>query len=114
MPRKARIDAPGALHHIIIRGIERHAIFRNTADREDFLKRLGDILPDTKTHCYAWVLMTNHVHVHYIAVRKLGYKCTDVSKTVSISSVTVSKAVCLGSKLSKIEKFKSKYWVANL
>ena len=63
MPRTARIDAPGALHHIIIRGIERHAIFRNTADREDFLKRLGDILPDTKTHCYAWVLMTNHVHL---------------------------------------------------
>ena len=61
MPRTARIDAPGALHHIIIRGIERKAIFRNTADREDFLKRLGDILPDTKTHCYAWVLMTNHV-----------------------------------------------------
>jgi len=52
MPRRARIDAPGALHHIIIRGIERQAIFRNTADREDFLKRLGDILPDTKTHCW--------------------------------------------------------------
>jgi len=63
MPRRARIDAPGALHHIIIRGIERQSIFRNTADREDFLKRLGDILPDTKTHCYAWVLTTNHVHL---------------------------------------------------
>jgi hypothetical protein len=22
MPRKARIDAPGALHHVIVRGIE--------------------------------------------------------------------------------------------
>jgi len=28
MPRKARIDAPGALQHIIIRGIERKAIFK--------------------------------------------------------------------------------------
>jgi len=27
MPRKARIDAPGALHHIIVRGIERRRIF---------------------------------------------------------------------------------------
>jgi len=27
MPRKARIDAPGALHHIIVRGIERRKIF---------------------------------------------------------------------------------------
>jgi putative transposase len=33
MPRRARIDAPGALHHIIIRGIERQVVFRNTADR---------------------------------------------------------------------------------
>ncbi len=63
MPRKARIDAPGALHHIIIRGIERRAIFNNAADRSDFLNRLDKILPETKTSCYAWVLMTNHVHL---------------------------------------------------
>ncbi|MCP4214538.1 MAG: hypothetical protein GY765_07765, partial [bacterium] len=29
MPRQSRIDAPGALHHIIIRGIERKAIFKD-------------------------------------------------------------------------------------
>ena len=63
MPRRARIDAPGALHHIIIRGIERRAIFKDSADREDFLMRLGLIFPETKTRCYAWVLMTNHVHM---------------------------------------------------
>ncbi len=28
MPRKARIDAPGALHHIIARGIVRRSIFK--------------------------------------------------------------------------------------
>jgi hypothetical protein len=38
----------------------------------------------------------------YVAVRKLGYKCTDVSKAVGISAVTASKAVSLGSKLSEI------------
>jgi hypothetical protein len=32
MPRKARIDAPGALHHIIIRGIDRKAIFKDSAE----------------------------------------------------------------------------------
>ena len=63
MPRKARIDAPGALQHIIIRGIERRAIFKGAADRGDFLNRLEMILPETKTGCYAWVLMTNHVHL---------------------------------------------------
>jgi hypothetical protein len=48
MPRKARIDAPGALHHIIVRGIEKKAIFRDVVDRKDFLKRLGAILIDTE------------------------------------------------------------------
>jgi len=35
----------------------------------------------------------------YIAVRKLGYKCSNVSKTLGVSEPTVSKAVSLGSKL---------------
>lgn len=62
MPRKARIDAPGALHHIIIRGIERKAIFRDVLDRTHFLDRLGRILSETETWCYAWALMGNHAH----------------------------------------------------
>jgi hypothetical protein len=41
MPSQARIDAPGALHHIIIRGIKGKAIFIDSADRADFLKPLA-------------------------------------------------------------------------
>jgi REP element-mobilizing transposase RayT len=63
MPRKARIDAPGALHHVIVRGIEKKAIFKDRFDRTKFLKRLGTILSETDTPCYAWVLMYNHVHL---------------------------------------------------
>ena len=63
MPRKARIDAPGAMHHIIIRGIERKAIFKDNADRANFFERLGHIISETETGCYAWVLMANHVHL---------------------------------------------------
>ena len=37
MPRQSRIDAPGALHHVMIRGIDRTVIFRNDEDRESFL-----------------------------------------------------------------------------
>ena len=47
----------------------------------------------------------------YIAVRKLGYKCSDVSKTVGISAVTVSKAVSSGSKLSQIGKIQKQMLV---
>jgi REP element-mobilizing transposase RayT len=63
MPRKARIDAPGALHHIIVRGINRRKIFFDDADRDGFLDRLGDILSDSKTPCFAWALMTNQFHL---------------------------------------------------
>ena len=63
MPRKARIDAPGALHHIIVRGIDRRKIFFNDSDRDDFLDRLGAILSESKTACFAWALMTNHLHL---------------------------------------------------
>jgi len=63
MPRLGRLDAPGVLHHIMIRGIERRNIFKDDTDREDFLARLARLLPETQTACYAWVLMPNHVHV---------------------------------------------------
>lgn len=62
MPRLARLDAPGVLHHVIIRGIERRKIFRDNKDRDNLLNRLGNLLPATKTTCYAWALLPNHAH----------------------------------------------------
>ena len=63
MPRKARIDAPGALHHVMGRGIEGRDIFEDIADREDFLDRLGTILSESHTRCYAWSILPNHFHL---------------------------------------------------
>jgi len=63
MPRQARIDAPGALHHIICRGIERRPIFKDDSDRTDFVGRLSMLLPETATRCYAWALIPNHFHL---------------------------------------------------
>ena len=63
MPRKSRIDAPGALHHIIARGIERKAIFQDERDRDDFLERLETNLEESRTRCYAWALLPNHFHL---------------------------------------------------
>jgi putative transposase len=62
MPRKARIDAPGALHRIIIRGIERKRIFFDDGDRNDFLERLSRLLPQSESAYYAWVSIPNHAH----------------------------------------------------
>ena len=63
MPRKSRIDAPGALHHIIARGIERSEIFRDNTDRNNFLDRFGGIIKETNTRCFAWALIPNHFHL---------------------------------------------------
>ena len=63
MPRHARIDIPGALHHIICRGIERGDIFLDDQDRNDFLSRLVEITTITSTRCFAWALIPNHFHL---------------------------------------------------
>jgi len=63
MPRGSRIDAVGAVHHIMVRGIERRKIFDGDADRDHFLHRMGEILLDTGTTCFAWSLMPNHFHL---------------------------------------------------
>ncbi len=63
MPRQARLDIPGALHHIMVRGIDRSNIFRDPQDKARFLERLGQNVQDAKCAVYAWVLMDNHVHI---------------------------------------------------
>lgn len=63
MPRKARIDAPGAVHHIIARGIESRDIFNDDVDRQGFVLRLGRIVAETGSSCFAWALMPNHFHL---------------------------------------------------
>jgi len=63
MPRRARLDAPGTLHHVMVRGIERRRIVNDVADRKNFVKRLGELCVDTKTPIYAWAIMTNHAHI---------------------------------------------------
>jgi putative transposase len=47
MPRLARLDTPGVLNHIIIRGIERQKIFTDKKDKDNFLDRLDTLLPET-------------------------------------------------------------------
>jgi hypothetical protein len=63
MPWKARLDTPGALHHIVVRGIERHNIFYDDNCRGDCLERLGAILVQSRTACYAWAVMPKHLRL---------------------------------------------------
>lgn len=63
MPRQPRLDIPGLLQHVIVRGIERRNIFHNNTDRRDFVERLSTLLEETGTDCFAWSLIPNHFHL---------------------------------------------------
>ena len=63
MPRGPRLDVVGALHHVMVRGIERRRIFRSDTDRCDFLARLGCVATDGTAPVVAWSLLPNHVHL---------------------------------------------------
>ena len=64
MPRIARLDTPGLLHHIMIRGIERRKIFTDGKDRENIIERLSILLPKTKTHA---------MHGHFYRITPIFY-----------------------------------------
>lgn len=63
MPRQARLDSPGTLHHVMIRGIEGSPIVGGVKDRKEFVERMGNLARETGTKIYAWALMTNHAHI---------------------------------------------------
>lgn len=63
MPRSARLDIPGLLQHVIVRGNERRPIFLDDQDRSFFLERFSVLLRETNTDCLAWALLTNHFHL---------------------------------------------------
>ena len=74
MPRQPRLDTPGALHHVMGRGIDGIKIFRNKNDREDFLSRLETLCERKALSIYAWALMDNHFH---LLVRTGKYSLSD-------------------------------------
>jgi len=63
MPRRARLDTLFALHHIMVRGI-------NKSRKEgDVVDRLSTLLQETETKCYAWALLPSHFHLLLIPTR---------------------------------------------
>ncbi len=65
-------QAPGALHHVMGRGIDGVKIFSNRKDREDFLERLADLCRADALSAYAWALMGNHYH-SFFPLRLKGF-----------------------------------------
>ena len=62
LPRVAKHcgQAPGTLHHVIVRGIEKKEIVTDNTDRKNFITRLGTLFTDTDMEVYSWALVSQH------------------------------------------------------
>lgn len=75
MPRHARIDAPGALHHVMGRGIAGIKLFHAARDCEDFLARLVDLCGDGHLQVYVWALRVSRPAVDLDGLaRKISHR----------------------------------------
>jgi len=63
MARPLRIDYPGALHHVIVKGNNGTNIFYDDADRSKFLNIVASLIKRYKFKVYAYCLMDNHAHL---------------------------------------------------
>ncbi len=63
MPRKRRIDVPGATHHVVAQGNNRQVIFLQDHDRELFLERAAGVAASCHWDLHAYCLLDTHVHL---------------------------------------------------
>ena len=82
MPRSARLDAPGALHHVMARGIERRALCRSDHDKGDLLSRLATCSREAEARIFAWALLPNHLH----ALLRSGHACRTSCRGCSVAT----------------------------
>ncbi len=62
MPRKPRIEIPG-FYHIINRGVEQRAVFKENGDYEYFLEQLSNLSKNFNIAIHNYCLMNNHYHL---------------------------------------------------
>ena len=60
--RKLRTWYPGAIYHLMERGVRRQEIFQDDFDKLIFMEILRDELEKKGCKLYAYCLMTNHFH----------------------------------------------------
>ncbi len=63
MPRKLRVQYPGAIYHVMNRGDRREPIFKDDQDRECFIRTLAEAAGKTGGQVHAYCLMPNHFHL---------------------------------------------------
>ncbi len=95
----------------MMRGINKGDIFIDDEDRRKFLGRLGEIVQADTFSLYAWVLMSNHVHlllrsggrrrkvtqargaIAYRATTELGLSGADIARCLGVTTSSITRAV---------------------
>ena len=86
MPGETRLDAPGALHHVIVRGIEKRPIVDDDKDRKRFVDHMGSLALETEATRLRKRLIRN-------LVKDFGLSLTETGRPLSVSSSAVAKAL---------------------
>jgi putative transposase len=63
VPRKPRVDSPGAIHHVIAKGIAGEPIAADEVDREALVKRIGETVQRHRWSCLAYCILDTHFHL---------------------------------------------------
>ena len=63
MPRKLRVEFPGAIYHVMSRGDRREPMFSDDVDRQHFLQTLAEARQKTEFPVHAYRRMSNHFHL---------------------------------------------------
>lgn len=93
MPRKSRAVSPTGVYHVMLRGINKGAIFMDDTDCRKFLKILGSVVSPVDAdgvplppYCdiYAYCLMTNHIH---LLIRESSESIGAVMKRIGVAYV---------------------------
>ena len=107
-------------HHVMVRGIERRAAFRDDRDRQDFAQRLGALAGQAGWRVYAWALLPNHLHllvrmgrrpvatapaaIGAVAVSGLGLPVTRVARALAVTPMPLLRGVPRGRMLLQARK----------
>ena len=102
MPRQARLDAPGTLHHVMGRGIEGTKIFRNKGDRTDFLQRLVA----GPARCPRLVRANSPTRrlFYQLAAGKMGQPGTEVVRFLGVTTSAMERAAKT-EELKEVQKY---------
>jgi uncharacterized protein YerC len=93
MARPLRIEFPGAVYHVTSRGNACADVFEDDADRELFLKNLGQVVKRFNSLCFPTFLKAERNRLIRLTHGKHGYTLKEISQVLGIHYTTVSKVI---------------------